>query len=93
MVPFATDTEGFYDLFTVEFEKGTEFSTRECLQYGTVSEALIICKVRPMASGVQRLDIRDTTDDRNQFIGFPLGSVMVQPSIFKKINKSMITYD
>lgn len=29
-----TDTEAFYDLFTVEFELGTEFSTRECLQYG-----------------------------------------------------------
>ena len=60
VVPFS-DTEAFYDLFTVEFvEQGSEFSVRECEQYGPVADALIICKVRPLSTGIGTLDIKDT---------------------------------
>ena len=53
------DTANFYDLFYVDFELGSEFSNRECWQYGDISNGQIICKVRPVRAGTQTLDIYD----------------------------------
>ena len=33
VVPYE-DTESYYDRFTASFELGSEFSTRECHEYG-----------------------------------------------------------
>ena len=89
IVPFE-DTANFYDLFDVVFELGTEFSTIECLQYGDVVNAQIICKVKPTTAGTQTLDIYD--NDGLKFKDYPT-SVTVLPSIFKKVDQSMITFN
>ena len=65
-----SDTEAYFDTFTAEFSAGVQFSTRECKQYGPVADALVICKIRPLAAGAQTLDIYD--DQSLRFKNYPL---------------------
>lgn len=74
-----------------QFSLGSEFSNRECQQYGAIramKQNTYICKIRPALAGVQTL--AGFSVDMVTFNGFPV-TVAVLPAAHKKLFSADLT--